>query len=73
MGREKGKGKGTGLTDEVSEEGEKQREHRQDLQKINRVSCFKGEGDTQAFHCSSQLSEANNNSRWIQRGQRTSE
>lgn len=53
--------------------GKKQREHRQDLQKINRVSCFKGEGDTQAFHCSSQLSEANNNSRWIQQGQRTSE
>lgn len=71
---ERKKGKGSELTDEVSEKGkERKREHRQNLQKINRVSCFKGEGHTQAFHCSSQLSEANNNSRWIQQGQRMSE
>ncbi len=30
------------------------------------VSCFKAEGDTQAFHCSSQLSEANITAEWIQ-------
>lgn len=71
-GERKGEGSGIDGWGEWERE-KKQREHRQDLQKINRVSCFKGEGDTQAFHCSSQLSEANNNSRWIQQGQRTSE
>ncbi len=71
MGREKGEGIRIDRWGEW--ERKRKREHRQNLQKINRVSCFKGEGDTQAFHCSSQLSEANNNSRWIQQGQRMSE